>query len=52
MVNTLTIGGIWRNKKTGEEYELVAVNKETNKVQLAALHNGEGYNCMTEKSPS
>ncbi len=47
MVNTLTTGAIWKNKKTGKEFELVDVNKGSGKVQLA---NRDGYSCMTENS--
>ena len=50
MNTTLTIGGIWRNKKTSKDYELVGINKETHKVQLGAVGNGEGYNVMTPSS--
>jgi len=46
----LTIGSIWQNRKTGKMGEVVAYNKDTNKLQLAGYGNGEGYNIMTPSS--
>ena len=34
MTTKLTIGAIWRNKRTNEDYELLGHNTESDRVQL------------------
>jgi len=34
MAMKLTIGAVWKNKRTGEEYELLGHNTESDRVQL------------------
>jgi hypothetical protein len=42
MGTTLTIGAVWKNKRTGEEYELLGHNIENDRVQIYPLKkNGD-----------
>jgi hypothetical protein len=48
MKNTLTIGTIWKDKRSGKEFELVAQNKENGSVQVSSIDNEQDYKCMME----
>lgn len=42
MTTKLTIGAIWRNKRTNEDYELLGHNIESDRVQIYPLiKNGD-----------
>lgn len=53
MGTSLTTGSIWKNRKTGKEFELVGHNGDTTNVQLCPLEREEGeegYSIMTAHS--
>lgn len=47
MKNTITIGTIWKDNRTGKTFEVTAVN---NKIQLSPTTGEQVYSIMSEKS--
>ena len=50
MKNTLTLGAIWKDDRSGKEFELVAQNKETGAIQLGSIDGVQEFKCMSESS--
>lgn len=48
-MNNLTIGTIYQDTRTSKYFELTAINKETNKLQLSGIDE-QNFTCMTESS--
>jgi hypothetical protein len=46
----LTIGGIWKDSRSGKEFELAAQNKESGQLQLSSIDGEQSFKCMSEAS--
>lgn len=49
MTNTLTLGTIWKDSNN-REFELTAISKFNNLIQLSSIVGEQVYRCLTEES--
>jgi hypothetical protein len=48
MVKDLTIGSVWKSKKTNKEYTVKGYNVETGRVQLANINKGAEFTTFVD----